>query len=404
MKKSFCLSKTDIFSDPACKATHNGKPGSYSPDDSGRSALRPQTQPLLPCILLVILLAILQNALADTASAATDEARRSFRIALMMDYDSKPNLDGRDNIMAALNDRAFQDSIGWYASFSYAQDAMYVIEPTPANLGQIDAAARSLMERRDIDLVMTFCTVAAKALIRHNNGRTPIFVASGEDSAEAGISQYLGKDGTRNLFISFPPDLTSHNIIQLKTHLKNSSMGVIYEDSADGELRARLNLIRKTCAEKNIQLYSVAVQDNSTASCEKAVATLAELNPDIFYAGNQKCLWGKHLQTIIKPMTDRGIPTIGESEDQARNGAMLSLILEPKVREKNDANFIISILSGGKVPAHNHKLSTDLILNLSVAANIGFNPSYALLATADKMLWDVGSDSDQGEQMADQTK
>lgn len=335
---------------------------------------------------VVLTLFFAQLVLPDTGAC-----QKVFHLALMMDGDYPLNVSGRDTLLADLNDPAFQQSLGVEGRYVWGENALFSIEPTPENLDKIDAAARGLMQRDDIDLIVSFCTVATTSLLRHNNGKTPIFQSSLDDSAQAELLRSHDSKEIPNFHIGVDAHFPMETVRELVSYFPMQSVGVIYEDSRFGKMRAHLDAIAAIGKIMGWQVVLEPMKDESDASCREAIERLVSRSPDLFHMSGQQCLNGKNLARLLEPLMKKRIPAIGHTEYQVRNGALAGFLPSSKLHAREDARLIAGILFG-REETSDLRIPLDLLLNIAVAAKLGYNPPYALLATAEKLYWDIGGE------------
>ena len=251
------------------------------------------------------------------------------------------------------------------------------------------------MAREDIDCILVYDLLSAKALIKHNNGRTPVFILSGDDPVQGNVLASYERSGIPNVTATIEKDFTSKHLWRFHDLLQFKRLGMLYEDSAIGRVSSRLAEATDMAQKLNFELIAVPITTKeSRTDCSAAVKKLAEMAPDALFMGSLLCFDPRHvdLQATLLPLSRRGIPALAQDSPlQVQAGALLAITRNQDSRARFNAEKVVRMLKG-ETPEDlpmQREYRTLLYFNLAVAGKLGFTPSYYLVAASDILFYTI---------------
>ncbi|MDD6088915.1 MAG: ABC transporter substrate binding protein [Desulfovibrionaceae bacterium] len=282
--------------------------------------------------------------------------------------------------------------------FLYDSNIFLLPNKTDQDLQVIEEKAAQLMQRRDIDLIVALDLASGSALIRQNNGRTPVLIACMEDPVREGLVARCREQNIRNISFSISANHIKRNIAILKRFASVKRPGIIVSDSSLGKRYSHLQEIREAFAgdrsvsDSPADLVTVHLEADTHDACARAVEQLAHSGIDSFFITGQQCFNVSRTATrsILEPLFLNGIPTFGFRDNHAFDGALLTLSTDIQRKICFDGVKVLRMLEGVEPASLPEKspYRPRITLNLKSAGRLGFMPSYDLLATCDRILYD----------------
>jgi ABC-type uncharacterized transport system substrate-binding protein len=293
--------------------------------------------------------------------------------------------------------KAAMDKMGWQDKVEFPKDAQCSPGWAPEKKEELQACAQKLMARDDLALIIAAGTDATTAILKANNGRTPIiamavsdpmrskFVVDENDSGVDNFTVYMEKDRYRRMFKMF------HEVVGFK------KLGLIYSDTESGRIYSNVDDAQQVAGEQGFQVVEFArvSRAEKTEECLEGIQWLIDQGIDAFFIGSLNCFdWSaSDVKKLLDVFTEAKIPTFArEGTKGVKAGALMGFSSTDFAARGNFiADKIVRILQGEKprslpmVDATKPKIS----LNLPVAVKIGFDPPVDLLASSDEILQEI---------------
>lgn len=316
---------------------------------------------------------------------------KPLRIGSVMDGEAATTMEQRNALFQRLRAHPdLQDGI------ELPPDAqLSFTAANPQTLAHVDAFCRNLMERDDLDIILSFDLHSARSLLQHNNGRTPLFILSGDDPVRAGLLPSREDSGAKNVTASLRDNYARQTLTRFHTILQFKRLGLLYVDTPVGRISSRYAEAEEIARTKGFELVLETVsEEEAFTNCDAAVSRLAARKPDAFFLGALLCLDpdSVDLTASLAPMTTAGIPSlVQDSPEQVHAGALIGLTKDIDQLAKINSKKIVAALAGQsprsmpmKVPFY-----PRLSLNTAVASQLAFQPTYGLLADVDIFFYDI---------------
>ena len=192
------------------------------------------------------------------------------------------------------------------------------------------AEAKRLMSDPSVDLIISMGTVATKALLDANNGRTPIVSIDVADPVGAGIIDAVSGKGAPNLTLQYTPDKWQKVFVLFHQALLFTKMGIMYHDSPEGRSYSNVNEAREVARDRGFTLveYARLDQEESIDSCVAGMRYLVDQGVDALYISALNCFdWNKgNPREIFDYLHSHGIKTLArDGTVQVKRGALLGL-------------------------------------------------------------------------------
>ena len=287
--------------------------------------------------------------------------------------------------------------MGWLEKIEFPRDASFSPGWEADKKEELQADAQKLMARTDLDLIIAAGTDATKAILKANNGHTPLigiaisdpirakFVIDENDSGVDNFTVYMEKDRYKRMFRMF------HEVVGFK------KLGLIYSDSENGRLYANVDDGQLVASERGFQIieYPKVSRAEKTEECLEGISWLIKQDIDAFFITQLNCYdWSaSDVNQLLNVLTENKIPTFArEGTKYVKGGALMGLSTTDFTSRGNFlSDKIVRILQGEKprslpmVDATKPKIS----LNLATAVKIGFDPPVDLLGSSDEIFSEV---------------
>jgi len=250
----------------------------------------------------------------------------------------------------------------------------------------------------DINMVFAMGTWAGQDLA-NNLHRVSTVVISTSDPLRSGIIQSLDDSGYEHLFASYDPGLQSQQIQVFHKLIGFKKLGVLYENTLSGRSYAGMDLIEQASAELGFEIVpcytqsDIADQQLAGQSVVECFDKLAQ-KVDAIFVSSQGGVNATTIPKLVETANRYGVLTFAQNgEQQVRYGFLLSLI--PRSGFGPEGMFVAEnigrIINGAK-PRNLKQLfegSFSMVMNMKTAEIIGLYVNADLLATADKLLWQI---------------
>lgn len=262
---------------------------------------------------------------------------------------------------------------------------------------ELDAAARRLMERADLAIILASGAAAADALLLANNGRTPILAFSIEDGAAEALLARAAVQGTRNFHVRLDTGFAKQGLYFFHCHTRFKRLGLLIRSGDRDKPHSIADTVQRMGRELGFESRMAEVSPAETpAECAKGIQTLLEQGIDAFYVGAQVCFEPQYgaVGALLEPLTAAGVLTFArEGAEVVRQGALMG-------HSSNDfqrrgqllQQQVADILRGApaeKAPKEPATIAR-YAFNLEVAVKAGFDPVFPLLAACDEFFPRLG--------------
>lgn len=255
------------------------------------------------------------------------------------------------------------------------------------------AEAKKLMADPAVDLIISMGTVATKALLLENNGKTPIVAIDVADPVGAGFINADTGQGVANLTIQYTRDKWKKVFTLFHQALPFSKLGIMYHNSTEGLSYSNINEAREAARERGFELveYAGLDKEESLQSCMEGVRELMNKDIDAFYISALNCFdWTKtNPQPVLDTLHHNRIRTFArDGSVQVQHGALMGLsTLDYSPLGEYYADRIARLLS--LVPAESPPVQDTyrpkITLNLDTANTLNIDIPLVLLITADEL-------------------
>jgi ABC-type uncharacterized transport system substrate-binding protein len=259
--------------------------------------------------------------------------------------------------------------------------------------------AIDVLERDDIDLIVSFGTATSRLLIDNNTKGINILGMSINNPLSAGLvtnNEYSGNPHFTTAVFNNSPAQTMFTVIHEMFNFKK--MGILYTDSIIVKSYAFVDEAREIARNRGFQLIEYNKVDDSQgmASCMNGLDYLLDQGIDAIFVPNLSCFDVKrfNLKDFYSKIYENKIISItAEDWEQMRLFAMVGFItLDSRVKiTKFHAQQAIDILSGISPGDINMATSADiqLTLNLDGADRLGLEFDLHFLTNMDVIFLDL---------------
>ena len=149
-------------------------------------------------------------------------------------------------LMNALQDPGMAAKMDWRNTVTIPEDARF--SPGWGNTAGLEEAAQNLMSRKDLDLILVAGTDATAAILKANNGKTPIVSFSVADAIKSGFVKSEKDSGVKNFTVRLVPgrykrmfkvfyDIVGYKRLGIMYHPSESAM--LFSNVADARAEYR---------------------------------------------------------------------------------------------------------------------------------------------------------------------
>jgi len=292
-----------------------------------------------------------------------------------------------DKTMDAVNKSL--EKKGWLSKVEYLEK--YHFSPGWDNQNQWVNKAEILMDSQELDLIICAGTDATASILKVNNNKTPVVAIGVTDPVGSGFVKNRSDSGIDNFFVRIVPDRFErmfkifHDVVGFK------NLGLIYPDTENGRKYTNLEAARKTSKNSGFNIIEYKMDSEKTSECLNALKVLKNKGMDAFFIPSLLCFYIS--ENDISPLTDflikNNIPSFARNgSNYVKSGALMGFsTVDFSKRGDFIADKIIRILQGVS-PRKLNMTDTavpKISFNLKVAAEIGFDPPFDILAATDEL-------------------
>ncbi len=283
---------------------------------------------------------------------------------------------------------------GWLDRVKFPADAQF----SPGwEKGEIawENKAQTLMQRNDLDLIIGMGTDATGALLEKNNKKTPILGMGVSDALKSGFIESNKDSGIDNFTVRIVPGRYKRMFEIFHQVVGFSKLGLVYPDTESGRKYTNLDSARKVAKKRDFKIIEYILKNENTNECLKGLKRLEEKGVDAFFIPSLLCFdWGKSdVNKLFKYLRNKKIPSFARNGSQdVHAGALMGFsTVDFSKRGRFLADKVIKILEG-KQPRKLNMVDDavpKISLNIKVAKEIGFNPSFDILAATDEIYKEI---------------
>ena len=287
---------------------------------------------------------------------------------------------------------------GFSAYIDFIPDGYYSLKSKP---GQEATVVKRFSEQKDADLLIVMGTVAGKLMaFDENQIKTVIFSTS--NAFKSGIIKAADLSGRPKVWAHMDPYRYTQQLQVFADIFKFKKLGVVYEDSPNGKAFAAVDDIEAIAKEKRFAIVRRLIvgarnyddQQRYRKDLLQAHTELAQEVEGYYYAiSSAPGLRPEHLYASLKPFYDKKIPVFSQlGDEEVSRGALLSIGRADFAGVGQfGAEQIVKLLNGANADVLPQIYSdTPMIaLNLQVAKEIGYKPTFEILLVSDKIFLKV---------------
>ncbi len=335
--------------------------------------------------------------LVGARPASAQEARR-FRVGYL---EGGPYWTFNET-MKAIKDAL--DKVGWLQQVEFVKDASF----SPGwgdDKSALIESARKLMDRNDLDVVISAGTDATQALLANNNGKTPIIGIEISDPVGSGFVKSQETSGVDNFTTKVEPELYKTMFYLFHSVVNFKKLGLLYSDTVNGRIYSNVAEARKVARERGFKLveYNRLSSAEGSEECRKGLRWLIDQGIDAFFIPSLACfdITESSCAEMLKMLNDRKVPTFArDGSEYVRAGAFLGFSTSDfSQKGRFFADQLISILQGEKPGSlkMTSKSYPKIALNFRVAQDLGFQLSSDILTACDEIFLKVARPSFLGQ-------
>lgn len=272
------------------------------------------------------------------------------------------------------------EKMGWKDRIQFPRELHFSPGWEPEKKEELHQRARELMSRKDVDLIIAAGSDATEAILKANNGRTPILAMSVADAVRSGFVLSEKDSGIDNFTVRIEPGRylrmfrLFHEVIGFKR------LGLMYSDTENGRKYTSLDDAREVAKEKGFEIieYKKIGRAETPEQCLEGLQWLIEQKIDAFFIPALICFdlgQNNEVGKMLDLLTEEKIPTFArEGTDLVKTGSLMSCsTIDFDSRGSFLADKVVRILQGEKprsLPMVDRALP-KVSLNLNVAQKIG---------------------------------
>jgi ABC-type uncharacterized transport system substrate-binding protein len=292
--------------------------------------------------------------------------------------------------------KAFKKSLrekGWGDRIEFPGDAHFSPGWGDEHVAEYEKCAKELMERKDIDFIVSMGTVATKAILKLNNGKKPILAMAVADPLASGFIKNFHDSGIDNFTVRVEPDRWKimfeifHDVVHFKR------LGIMYCDTKSGRAYTNVKEAREVAKKRGFTLveYNKLSSAESLEECEKGLNWLLSKGIDAFFIPPLNGFdWKKNdVERLMKKLIKNKIPTFARDGSlYVKAGALMGFSsIDFCSRGRFLADMAIQIFKGRKPREVNmiNRPSPKIAVNLETALKIGFDFPLTILIASDEI-------------------
>ncbi len=285
------------------------------------------------------------------------------------------------------------DRQGWGPRIQYPADAHFSPGWEAEKKAELAGCARRLMARSDLDLILAAGSEATAALLDCNNRRTPIVAMAVADPVRSGFVVSESDSGIDNFTVRIVPGRYRRMFEIFHAEVGFSKLGLMYHDSENERQYASVADAHEVARARGFAIlaYPGVSRAETTAECLAGIQTLIAQGMDAFFIPSLVCFdWSQcDVASLLNVLIEHRIPTFArEGQRLVQAGALMGFATyDFSNRGRFLAERVIRILEGAMpraLPMVDHTIP-KISLNLAVAKQIGFDPSFDFLRSCDEV-------------------
>lgn len=289
------------------------------------------------------------------------------------------------------------EKMGWKDRVEFPNDAWFSPGWEKEEKPELQERARELMAQQDLDLVIAAGTAAAKALLKANNGKTPIVAICVADPVKAGLVTNEKDSGVDNFTTRIVPGEYRRMISMFHDVVQFKKLGLMYSDTENGRQYAHLEDVRHVAKQRGFELieYNKLSSSEKTEECREGMRTLVQQGMDAFFITALICFDWKEsdVSALLAYLAENKIPSFArDGTMHVKGGALMGFsTVDFTSRGIFTGQQVVKVLEG--VKARSLPMVDDatpkISLNLAVAAQIGFDPPFDILGASDEIFQEI---------------
>lgn len=297
--------------------------------------------------------------------------------------------------MAAIK-KALEKS-GWGDRLEFPKDAHFSPGWGEGENPEWILAARKLMARDDLDLIIGAGTDAVGALLKVNNNRTPIVGISVSDPIRSGFVENEEDSGVDNFTVRIVPNRYERMFLIFHEVVGFQKLGLIYSQTESGRRFTNLDEAHQVAKERGFEIieHNQITENGTVEECLEGLKDLVARGMDAFFIPSLVYFdWtARDVKVLFDYLMDNDIPTFARNGTRdVKAGALMGFsTVDFSKRGEFVADKIIKILEGAK-PRSLQMVDNAIpmiSINLYVAEQIDFNPSFDILAASDELFQEI---------------
>jgi ABC-type uncharacterized transport system substrate-binding protein len=285
---------------------------------------------------------------------------------------------------------------GWSGKVAFPHDLYFSPGWQPEKKEVWRETAKRLMERADLDLIISGGTDATGLLLEHNNGRTPILAVAVSDPVRSGFVASIDDSGIDNFTTRIVPERYLRAFRMFHAEIGFKRLGLLYVDNENSRNFANVDDAKQVAKEQGFEIVGYKIAESRTPEeCLTAIRTLIERNIDAFWIPSLTCFeWPRYdVKRHLDLFVEHRIPTFArQGSEDVRAGALMGFSeVDYTARGEVLADKVIAILQGEKPRSLTmvDDAPPKIAINLFVAQKISFDPSFDLLGASDEIYQDI---------------
>jgi len=279
--------------------------------------------------------------------------------------------------------------INWENEIEYPSDAH--ISPGWDKKKELKKRAQKLMERSDIDIIISAGTAATATVLELNNKKTPILAMAVADAVRSKFVINAHDSGVDNFTVRIVPGRYKRMFEIFHEVIGFRKLGLIYPDNEEGHTYSNIEDAKQVAREIGFKIinYDKISNSETTEDCYSGIQNLLDQGIDAFFIPALNCFDWKtsDVAFLLDILSKHKIPTFArEGNSTVKTGALMGFsTYDFSARGSFLGKRIVKILNGTKPRALTmiDIVTPRIAFNLKVASEIGFDPPIALLGASD---------------------
>ena len=286
--------------------------------------------------------------------------------------------------------------LGWGDKVEYPEDAFYAPEKFGNTPKAREDAAKELMARTDLALIFSAGSDATDLLLKHNNHRTPILGGAIADPIRAKFVLNEQDSGVDNFTTQLEPGRYKRMFQIFYDEVGFKRLGLLFVDNPRGRTFANVDDALEVAAQRGFEVLQYKVPEGASGEeCMAGLEALKAQGMDAFFMPSVICFeWKKYdVKKYLDYLTENRVPVFArQGSADVHAGALMGFSsVNYTERGRFLAKMAAHILAGGK--PRDLKMVDErppqISINLFVAQQIGFDPSFEILGASDEIYQDI---------------